>query len=222
VNEELLAEWAARRREMVERQLKARGIRDTRVLQAMLEIPRELFVPAESRHLSYIDDPVPIGHGQTISQPYMTALMAECLELKGDETVLDVGSGSGYHAAVLGALATHVYSIEIIPELVEQARRNLEAAGRASNITVVCGDGSLGYAEHAPYDAISVAAAAPDIPSKLIEQLKHIGRLVIPVGSLWDQELRVITKHGDRLDSRLATYCRFVPLRGGNGWKGDV
>src|SRR5574341_699164 len=153
---------------MVERQLKARGVRDARVLQAMSEIPRENFVPADCRHLSYQDDPVPIGYGQTISQPYMTALMAECLELTGAEIVLDVGSGSGYHAAVLGTLAAHVYSIEIIPELAQQARSNLEATGHAGNITVVCGDGSLGYPENAPYDGISVAAAAPSVPVKLI------------------------------------------------------
>jgi len=214
-------DWAARRRDMVERQIKARGVRDPRVLRAMLEIPREKFVPEECRHLSYQDDPVSIGCGQTISQPYMTALMAECLELKGDETVLDVGSGSGYHAAVLGALAAHVYSIEIIPELAERARKNLKETGRDGNITVVCGDGSLGYAEHAPYAAISVAAAAPEVPAKLLEQLGDPGRLVIPIGSLWDQELRVISKSGGKIQSRLATYCRFVPLRGGGGWKGD-
>jgi protein-L-isoaspartate(D-aspartate) O-methyltransferase len=214
-------DWAARRREMVERQIKARGVHDPRVLQAMLEIPREKFVPEECRNLSYQDDPVSIGCGQTISQPYMTALMAECLELKGDETVLDVGSGSGYHAAVLGALAARVYSIEIIPELAERARRNLKATGRDGNITVVCGDGSLGYADQAPYDAISVAAAAPEVPARLLEQLKDRGRLVIPVGSLWDQELRVISKSAGNTQSRLATYCRFVPLRGGGGWKGE-
>jgi protein-L-isoaspartate(D-aspartate) O-methyltransferase len=206
---------------MVERQIQARGVRDPRVLQAMLEIPREKFVPAESRHLSYHDDPAPIGCGQTISQPFMTALMAECLELSGGEIVLDVGAGSGYHAAVLGALAAHVYSIEIIPELARSARENLQAAGRDGNITVVCGDGSLGCPEHAPYDAISVAAAAPDVPPKLLAQLKDPGRLVIPVGSFWDQELRVITKRDGATQSRLATYCRFVPLRGGSGWKDD-
>lgn len=211
-------DWAAQRREMVERQLRARGIWDARVLQAMLEIPREKFLPPECRHLSYADDPVPIGHGQTISQPYMTALMAQCLELNGTEKVLDVGSGSGYHAAVLGALADHVYSIEIVPELAEQARANLEAAGLANNVTVICGDGSAGDPNEAPYDAISVAAAAREIPFRLLEQLNDPGRLVIPVGSMWDQELRVVTKSGGSIDSRVATYCRFVPLRGSDGW----
>lgn len=212
-------DFAAQRKEMVERQLKARGIRDERVLAAMLEIPREEFVPAHLRHMAYVDDPLPIGFGQTISQPYMTALMVQCLELRGDEIVLDVGAGSGYHAAVLGALARQVYSIEIIPELAEVARKNLKRAGRDHNITVVCGDGSAGYAEHAPYDAISVAAAAAEIPPRLLEQLKDPGRLVIPVGSLWDQELRLVIKREGKIESRVATYCRFVPLRGGEGWK---
>ena len=204
---------------MVERQLKARGIHDPRVLSAMLEIPREEFVPTWARAFSYRDVPVSIGCGQTISQPYMTALMSQCLELTGIETVLDVGGGSGYHAAVLGTLARHVISIELIPELAEQARLNLERTGLAANIEVVCGDGSGGLAASAPYDAISVAAAAPDVPSGLLGQLKDFGRLVIPVGSLWDQELRVITKSGGGITSRVATFCRFVPLRGGEGWQ---
>ena len=127
---------------MVERQIEARGVRDPRVLQAMLAIPREQFIPEEYRHLSFDDEPVSIGFGQTISQPYMTALMAECLELKGTETVLDVGSGSGYHAAVLGALAARVISIEIIPELAGMARENLDQTGLGGNVMVVCGDGS--------------------------------------------------------------------------------
>lgn len=211
-------DFAAQRREMVERQLKARGIRDQRVLEVMMEIPREEFVPADSRHLSYRDEPAPIGHGQTISQPYMTALMAQCLELQGTETVLDVGSGSGYHAAVLGVLAARVYSIELIPELAEQARENLEKTGHSGNITVICGDGSAGYAEHAPYDAISVAAAAPEVPPALLEQLRDPGKMVIPVGSIWEQKLEVISKFQGNISSRAATYCRFVPLRGGSGW----
>ncbi len=212
-------DFAGQRREMVERQLKARGIRDPRVLKAMLEIPREEFVPPEVRAFSYYDEPVSIGSGQTISQPYMTALMSQSLELTGFETVLDVGGGSGYHAAVLGALAAKVYSIELIPELAEQARQNLERIGRLHNIVVLCGDGSRGLLEHSPYEGISVAAAAPDIPRELLDQLKDPGRLVIPVGSIWDQELWVIKKSGGEIHKSIATYCRFVPLRGSEGWK---
>lgn len=212
-------DFAGQRREMVERQLKARGIRDPRVLKAMLEIPREEFVPPEVRAFSYYDEPVSIGSGQTISQPYMTALMSQSLELTGFETVLDVGGGSGYHAAVLGALAAKVYSIELIPELAEQARQKLERIGRLHNIVVLCGDGSRGLLEHSPYEGISVAAAAPDIPRELLDQLKDPGRLVIPVGSIWDQELWVIKKSGGEIHKSIATYCRFVPLRGSEGWK---
>lgn len=201
------------RREMIERQLRARSIRDERVLAAMAAIPRERFVPEAKRAWAYEDEPVAIGCGQTCSQPYMVALMAQCLELAGTEKVLEVGAGSGYHAAVLGALAREVIALEVIPELAEQARRNLEAAGRSQNVRVVCADGSRGYPELAPYDAISVAAAAAEIPSALLEQLADPGRMVIPVGGGWDQELRLIWKREGRLTQRVVTFCRFVPLR---------
>ena len=204
---------------MVEAQLRRRNIRDERVLRAMREIPREEFVPMDLRVVAYRDDPIHIGYGQTISQPYMTALMAESLELKGTETVLEVGAGCGYAAAVLGALARRVISVEIIAGLVLQARENLRRTGRDSNVEVVAGDGSSGYAESAPYDAISVAAGAPDIPAPLLEQLNDPGRLVIPVGERDDQELRVVWKEGGRIDYHVATLCRFVLLRGGEGWR---
>ena len=203
---------------MVEMQLRRRHIRDGRVLRAMQEIPREEFVPVASRLLACGDDPIHIGHGQTISQPYMTALMAEVLELKGTETVLEVGAGSGYAAAVLGALAARVIAIEIIPSLAQLARDNLGRTARDFNVTIIAGDGSLGYPEAAPYDAISVAAGAPDVPPALLQQLNDPGRLVIPVGERHDQELRVITKLHGEIHSRVATLCRFVPLRGGEGW----
>jgi protein-L-isoaspartate(D-aspartate) O-methyltransferase len=204
---------------MVEAQLRRRGIHDEGVLQAMREIPREEFVPAESRLVAYQDDPIHIGHGQTISQPYMTALMAESLELAGTETVLEVGAGSGYAAAVLGALAARVISMDLIPALAQLARENLRRTGRDANVTVVCGDGSLGYPEMAPFEAISVAAGAPEIPAALLAQLADPGLLVIPVGDLGDQELRVVSKRRGRIDYRVATFCRFVPLRGGKGWE---
>lgn len=215
----MIPDWRSERQRMVDRQLRKRGIRDRRVLDAMLTIPREEFVPPDYRVCSYEDEPVYIGSGQTISQPYMTALMAELLGLTGAETVLDVGAGSGYHAAVLGALAARVISIEIIPALVRQAEQNLARTGLAGNITVIQGDGSQGWPDCAPYDAISVAAAAPEVPAPLLEQLKDPGRLVIPVGAMLDQELRVVVKSGGRIDSQIATYCRFVPLRGDQGWR---
>jgi protein-L-isoaspartate(D-aspartate) O-methyltransferase len=214
----LIPDWAAERRDMVEKQLRRRAIRDPRVLAAMGEIPREEFVPAELRVMAYRDDPVPLGYGQTVSQPFMTALMAQELELTGTETVLEVGAGSGYAAAVLGALARMVISIDILPAMAQLARDNLRRTGRDRNVSVIEGDGSLGCPDMAPFDAISVAAGAPDIPAALLDQLKDPGVLVIPVGQLDDQELRVLRKSGGGTESRLSTYCRFVPLRGGGGW----
>jgi len=204
---------------MVEIQLRRRGILDPRVLRAMRQIPREEFVPPYVQFLAYQDDPVSIGYAQTISQPYMTALMAEVLELTGQESVLEVGTGSGYAAAVLGALAARVVTIELIPALARFARQNLSRTGCGANVVVVTGDGSLGYPPQAPYDAISVAAGAPGIPAPLLDQLNDPGRLVIPVGERNDQELRVVWRREGKIEPRVATLCRFVPLRGGEGWK---
>ena len=215
----MVPDWEIERREMVENQLRRRGIQDERVLRAMEEIPREEFVPAEARVLAYRDDPVHIGCAQTISQPYMTALMAELLELTGSEYVLEIGAGSGYAAAVLGALAATVVTVELIPALAKAARANLARTGRDANILVVGGDGSMGYAQLAPYDAISVAAGAPEIPAALLNQLSDPGRLVIPVGERSDQELRVVWRRSGRMESRTAAACRFVPLRGEEGWR---
>jgi protein-L-isoaspartate(D-aspartate) O-methyltransferase len=215
----MIPDWETERRAMVERQLRRRGIRDARVLQAMGEIPREEFVPSDFRVMAYGDAPVQIGWGQTISQPYMTALMAQELELTGAETVLEIGAGSGYAAAVLGALAARVIAVEIVAPLAQQARANLERTGLGANITVVEADGGFGFAQFAPYDAISVAAAAPDIPAALLEQLNDPGCLVIPVGSRDDQELRVLTKRGGQMEQRVPTLCQFVPLRGAEGWR---
>jgi len=215
----MIPDWPSERRRMVDRHLRKRGIHDPRVLKAMLAIPREEFVPHECRVCSYQDEPLQIGYGQTISQPYMIALMAELLELTGTETVLDVGGGSGYHAAVLGQLAARVVSIEIIPALARQAGQNLVRTGLCGNITLVRGDGALGWPEAAPYAGISVAAAAPDVPKPLLFQLGDPGRLVIPVGGKRDQELRVIVKSDGVVHERVATSCRFVPLRGDGGWR---
>jgi protein-L-isoaspartate(D-aspartate) O-methyltransferase len=215
----LIPDWPEERHRMVERQLRRRGIHNPRVLAAMREIPREEFVPAESRLLAYTDDPIPIGYGQTISQPYMTALMADALDLSGTETVLEVGAGSGYAAAVLGRLAARVMALELVPSLARIAEANLKRTGTGANVVVRAADGSLGCAEWAPYDAISVPAAAPEIPVSLLAQLRDPGRLVIPVGPRADQELRVVTKQAGRIDYRVATLCRFVPLRGGEGWR---
>ena len=211
-------DWEAQRLQMVEQQLRRRGIRDERVLEAMAKIPREQFVPEKVRPWAYADEPLSIGYGQTVSQPYMTALMAQALELKGTEKVLEVGTGCGYAAAVLAHLAAKVVTIEIVRELADMARRNLEAVGLAEKVMVVTGDGSRGYPDMAPYDAISVAAAAPNIPPALVDQLNDPGRLVIPVGSLSEQELVVLTKSGGKTKTRVAALCRFVPLRGGEGW----
>jgi protein-L-isoaspartate(D-aspartate) O-methyltransferase len=211
----MIPHWAAERRKMVELQLRRRAIRDERVLAAMGEIPREQFVPPEERVSAYQDGPISIGAGQTISQPYMTALMAEALELNGSETVLEVGAGCGYAAALLGMLAARVVSVEIVPALADMASENLRRTGYGRNVTIVMGDGSFGYPELAPYDAISVAAGAPEIPGALLEQLGDPGYLVMPVGELDDQELRVVTKRHGEIYSRVATMCRFVPLRGG-------
>lgn len=214
----MIPNWAAERQRMVETQLRRRGIHNPRVLAAMGAIPREEFVPLEWRVTAYGDSPVAIGYGQTISQPYMTALMAAEMELDGSETVLEVGAGCGYAAAVLGALAKRVIALEIIPELAGAARHNLQRTGCDSNVEVIATDGSLGFAAYAPYDAISVAAGAPSVPPALLEQLRDPGRLVIPVGALEDQELLVVTRKGGQTGTRVAAMCRFVPLRGGEGW----
>lgn len=204
---------------MVRHQLQRRGIRDPRVLEAMRSIPRDRFVGPLLKSEAYSDAPLPIGYGQTITQPYMTALMAELLELRGTEKVLDVGSGSGYHAAVLGALARQVVSIERVPELADLARENLRLTGLDANITVLCGDGSLGVPGQAPFDAISVAAGSPRIPPALLAQLNDPGTLVIPVGDREDQDLQVVYKQNGKITSRVASGCRFVPLVGDEGWE---
>jgi len=205
------------RGEMVALQLRSRGIRDPRVLEAMATVPRECFVPDKDRWRAYLDEPVPIGSGQTVSQPYMVARMAELLELTGSEKVLEIGAGSGYSAAVLSRLAREVIALEILPELAGRAQEVLARLGY-SNVIVICGDGSVGYEPDAPYEGITVAAAAPVAPRELLLQLTPGGRLVIPVGSREEQELFVYRREPDRFPGSPAGGCRFVPLRGARGW----
>jgi protein-L-isoaspartate(D-aspartate) O-methyltransferase len=204
---------------MVERQLRGRDITDQRVLAAMQRVPRELFVPEDLRDRAFDDAALPIGAGQTISQPYMVARIVEELGLDGDERVLDVGTGSGYQAAVLAELADEVYTIERIPELAEQARANLAAAGY-DNVSVHVGDGSRGLPQHAPYDAIAVAAAAPSFPQALYDQLTNGGRLVVPVGGRRGQRLEVIVRTPEGPAVIRSVPCRFVPLVGEEGFEG--
>lgn len=204
---------------MVERQLRRRDIADERVLAAMERVPRERFVPPELRSRAYDDAALPIGGGQTISQPYMVAAICSALALTGPEQVLDVGTGSGYQAAVLAELAAEVDTIERIPELAEQARANLEAAGYG-HVRVHLGDGSRGLPERAPFDAIAVAAAAPGLPQTLYEQLKPRGRLVVPVGERGVQQLEVIVRSPEGPAIVHSVPCRFVPLVGEEGFSG--
>ena len=203
---------------MVERQLRARGIRDERVLDAMATVPREQFVPLTLRKRAYDDAALPIGAGQTISQPYMVALICSELHLRGGERVLDVGTGSGYQAAVLAALGAEVHSIERVPELAERASQALAAAGFGDRVEVHVGDGTRGLPAEAPFAAIAVAAAAPELPWSLYEQLAERGRLVVPVGPRWEQRLEVIVRSPGGPAILRTVPCRFVPLLGAEGF----
>jgi protein-L-isoaspartate(D-aspartate) O-methyltransferase len=200
-------------------QLRARRIYDERVLEAMARVPRELFVPAALRDRAYDDSALPIGSDQTISQPAMVAYICALLDLQGDERVLDVGTGSGYQAAVLAELAAEVHTIERRPELAEQARANLDVAGYGERVVVHVGDGTLGDPEHAPFDAIAVAAAAPEPPQALYDQLEPNGRLVVPVGSLRDQDLVLVIRTPEGPEIARSVPCRFVPLVGAQGFR---
>ena len=206
------------RAEMVETQIQRRGIKDPRVLRAMATVPRHEFVPEDHRDLAYTDEPLGIGEGQTISQPYIVAAMTEALGLRGTERVLDVGTGCGYQAAVLAILCKEVFSIEYRPELARAAADRLHRLG-FTTVHVHCGDGSLGLKEFAPYDAILVAAAAPKIPEPLREQLSEGGRLIVPVGAEDHQHLLLVTRHGNEYTTERREGCRFVPLVGRYGWQ---
>jgi protein-L-isoaspartate(D-aspartate) O-methyltransferase len=211
---------ATARAEMVERQLRRRGISDERVLAAMATVPRELFVPERLREYAYEDGALPIGHRQTISQPFVVATICSLLGLKGLERVLDVGTGSGYQAAVLAELVAEVVTIERIPELADAARARFVDAGYA-NVEVRVGDGSLGVPDRAPFAAIAVAAAAPTVPPALYEQLAESGRLVVPRGTRWGQELVLVVRAPEGPSERISIPVRFVPLLGDEGFVED-
>ncbi len=203
--------FAVERQRMVETQLRARGIRDQRLLDAMARIPRHEFVEARYRDQAYEDHPLPIGASQTISQPYMVALMLELLQLDSSSKVLEIGTGSGYQTAVLSRVAGQVYSIERHAELARQAAETLSRLG-LTNVRVVTGDGSQGLAEYAPFEAIVVSAAAPRIPAALFEQLREGGRMIIPVGPPEAQELQLVRKQAGKALITVREGCRFVPL----------
>ena len=196
---------------MVKKQIARRGISDRRVLGAMASVPRERFVPDDQKHLAYADQPLPIGLNQTISQPYIVALMAEEARLNRHSRVLEVGTGSGYAAAVFAKIARHVWTVERIKQLADDARRRFAELG-SDNITTIVGDGAVGHPDAAPYDAIIVAAAAPDTPKQLREQLAIGGNLVIPVGDRAFQDLCVVRRTTDGYSQHSAGSCRFVPL----------
>lgn len=209
------------RRVMVETQIRRRGITDPRVLTAMAKVPRHLFVPRHLWDQAYGDYPLPIGEDQTISQPYIVALMTEALELKGPEKVLELGTGSGYQAAVLAELAAQVYTIERIPSLARTAEQVL-ASLEYANVQVRVADGTLGWPGEAPFDAILVTAGAPQVPPPLVEQLDLGGRLVIPVGDRYSQTLTRVRRTPDGLKQEYLGGCRFVKLIGKHGWEAET
>jgi protein-L-isoaspartate(D-aspartate) O-methyltransferase len=214
----LIPEFRGARRRLVEA-LQDSGIADLTVLRAVEQTPRHLFVPSGVRHRAYEDSALPIGSGQTISQPSVHARYLQLLGLKGTESVLEIGTGSGYQTVLLSHLAARVFSIERVPELLERARLAIADCG-VRNVSLMLGDGTLGWRAHAPYDAILVSAAAPDIPKPLLEQLADGGRMIVPIGDMEVQMLAVVTRDGDRSDRRDIAPVRFVPLLGTHGWSG--
>lgn len=213
-------DYSSARDRMVSNQLIPRGIKDERVIDAMQTVPRHLFIPADLRYMAYADAPLPIGNRQTISQPYIVALMTELLELEGKERVLEIGTGSGYQAAILAAIAETVYTVERISELAQNSQKVFQELG-IRNIQIFQRDGSSGLPEFAPFDAIIVTAAAPRVPSPLQEQLAENGRLVLPVGSRDGQVLERWRKIGDTLQAEHIAPVAFVPLVGDFGWDSE-
>jgi len=211
-------EYVDIRKRMVAEQIAGRGLCDPRLLAAMEAVPRHRFIPLDELPWAYADGPLPIGYGQTISQPYIVAFMTDVLKLTGVERVLEVGAGSGYQAAILGQMAAEVHTIEYIPELAAQSEAVLRKLGYA-NIHVHSGDGSLGWPEAAPYDGILVAAAAPRLPQPLLDQLADGGRIILPVGSRGFQQLEIWERRGKKIEHEPSIAVAFVPLRGEHGWK---
>ena len=205
------------RARMVEEQLRARGLTDERLLAAFRKVPRHLFVPAEFQKEAYADHPLPIGGGQTISQPYIVALMTQHLRLQGHERVLEIGAGSGYQTAILAELALEVFAVERLPELLHAVGQRLSELGYL-NVHFNAGNGSLGWPEHAPYDAILVSAAAPEVPRPLIGQLAEGGRMVLPIGPHQAQMLVEVEKRRGTIHRKEIASCVFVPLIGEHGW----
>jgi protein-L-isoaspartate(D-aspartate) O-methyltransferase len=214
----LIPEYRGARRRLIET-LQENGISDLSVLRAFELTPRHLFVPSGVRHRAYEDSALPIGSGQTISQPSVHARYLQLLKLTGHENVLEVGTGSGYQTVLLSHLAARVFSIERVPELLERAREVIAACG-ARNVSLMLGDGTLGWRQHAPYDAILVSAGAPDVPRPLLEQLADGGRMIVPLGDMEEQMLVMVTRHDDTFDRRDIAPVRFVPLWGTHGWSG--
>jgi protein-L-isoaspartate(D-aspartate) O-methyltransferase len=211
--------YAGQRRALIGT-MQERGIRDLNVLRAFDLVPRHEFIPEAFRVRSYEDAPVPIGHGQTASQPSLQALYMQVLDLRPDDRVLEIGTGCGFQTAVLAQLVDRVYSVERIRELAITAREKLDQM-RISNVAILVGDGTIGWSRYAPYDAILVAAGGPEIPRPLLEQMADGGRMLIPVGGRDMQHLVLVTRHGDRYEQREVTECTFVPLLGRFGWAGD-
>jgi protein-L-isoaspartate(D-aspartate) O-methyltransferase len=211
------ARFGEERRLMVKSQIRKRGVTDERVLEAMATVPRHEFVPPFWTNQAYADEPLPIGHGQTISQPYIVAAMVASLALTGSENVLEIGTGCGYQAAVVSLLAREVHTVEILPDLAQSAAERLQRLGY-TNVHVHTGDGTLGWSQSSPYDAILIAAAAPSVPEPLLLELAEGGRLIAPVGEEDKQELQLTTKHEGKFLLKQGGPCRFVPLMGQHGW----
>ena len=214
---ELIQSYAGQRRKMVEEQLVERGINDLRLLEVVSRVPRHLFVQESLQHRAYGDTPLPIGENQTISQPYIVGAMTEALDLKGEERVLEIGTGSGYQTAIIAELCSQVFTIERLNNLSRKAQNVLESLNYMS-IVFKMFDGTYGWPDQAPFDAILITASAPEIPGSLVKQLGDGGRLVAPIGEADKQKLVVLTKNGDRVSRRDLGDCKFVPLIGKYGW----